>query len=154
MAACARPCLLLLSLLLAAATACGGGGGPKRLTHAELVAKGDAICVAASGQIDALGDPASLDDVARIGARLATIREQRDHEARRARRSPKDDEDGQTRLIKALEARDATLHAVVRAARAHDQAAATKALAAAQPLGDKASDAALDLGLLRCAEGG
>jgi hypothetical protein len=43
---------------------------------------------------------------------------------------------------------------VVAAARRNDQAAATKALAAGTPLGDRASDAAVDIGLLRCAEGG
>lgn len=147
------PPLVLLSLLLVAATACGGGGGTKRLSHAELIAQGDAICVAASGQIDRLGDPASLDDVAHIGAKLAAIRTSETAKLG-ALKVAKDDEDGQTKLVAALEARDATLRAVVKGARAHDQAAATKALAAGQPLGDRASDAALDLGLLRCAEGG
>jgi hypothetical protein len=146
---------ILLGLLLAAATACGsgGGGGAKRLSHAELVSQGNAICVASSGAIDALGDPASLADVARIGARLASIRKAETTKLA-ALPAAKDDEDGQSRMISALEARDKTLATVVSAARAGDQAAATKALAAAQPLGDKASDAALDLGLLRCAEGG
>jgi hypothetical protein len=145
--------LLLLGLLLAAATACGSGGGEKRLSHADLVRQGNAICVAASGAIDALGDPASLADVARIGARLAAIR---DHETAKlaALRPAQGDEDGQAKLIGALRARDRTLRNVVGAARRNDQAAATKALAAGQPLGDKASNAAIDLGLLRCAEGG
>ena len=109
-----------------------------------MVSQGNAICVAASGAIDKLGDPASLADVARIGAKLAAIR---DRETRKlaALKAAKDDEDGQARLIAALEARDKTLRAVVSAARKHDQAAATKALAAGQPLGDKASNAALDL---------
>lgn len=143
----------LLALLLLLATACGGGGGAKRLSHDEFVSKGNAICVAASGAIDRLGDPASLADVARIGAKLAAIR---DDETTKLAALPaaKDDEDGQTRLINALRLRDKTLRDVVRAARSHDQAAASKALAAGQPLGDKASSAALDLGLLRCAEGG
>jgi hypothetical protein len=145
--------LSVLGLLLLAAAGCGGGGGEKRLSHAELVSQGNAICVTASGEIDKLGDPASLADVARIGAKLAAIR---DGETKKlaALKVSKDDEDGQTRLIDALEARDATLRVVVSAAKKNDQAAATKALAAGQPLGDKASNAALDLGLLRCAEGG
>jgi hypothetical protein len=145
--------MLLLGLLLAVLTACGGGGGEKRLSHSELVSQGNAICVAASGEIDKLGDPASLADVARIGAKLAAIR---DGETAKlaALKVAKDDEDGQSGLIAALKARDRTLRDVVSAARKNDQAAATKALAAGQPLGDKASNEALDLGLLRCAEGG
>jgi hypothetical protein len=144
---------VLLGLLAALVAGCGGGGGDKRLTHAELVSQGNAICVKASGDIDKLGDPASLADIARIGAQLATIREAETAELG-ALKVAKDDEDGQTRLIDALTARDKTLREVVSAARKNDQAAATKALAAGQPLGDKASNAALDLGLLRCAEGG
>ena len=145
--------LIALGALLLASVGCGGSGGPKRLSHAELVSQGNAICVAASGEIDKLGDPATLADIARIGARLATIRE---HETTKlaALKVAKADEDGQAKLIKVLTARDETLRGVVSAARKNDQAAATKALAAGQPLGDKAANAALDLGLLRCAEGG
>ena len=96
--------------------------------------RGNAICVAASGAIDELGDPASLADVARIGAKLADIR---DGETAKlaALRVAKEDEDGQQKLIDALQARDKTLRAVVAAARKNDQSAATKALAAGQPLG-------------------
>jgi hypothetical protein len=144
---------LLLGLLLLAPSACGGGSDERRLSHAELVEQGNAICVAASGRIDALGDPASLADIARIGAELAAIR--RDETAKLAAlQVAKDDEDGQAKLVGALRARDATLKQLVSAARKHDQAAATRALAAGQPLGDRASNLALDLGLLRCAEGG
>jgi hypothetical protein len=144
---------LLGLLLLVALSACGGGSDEKRLSHAELVEQGNAICVAASGKIDALGDPASLADIARIGAKLAAIR--RDETAKLAALEvAKDDEDGQAELVSALRARDATLKQLVSAARKQDQAAATKALAAGQPLGDTASNLALDLGLLRCAEGG
>lgn len=147
--------LLVLGLLLLGAAACGGGsnGDGDRLSHAELISRGDAICVAASARIDGLGDPASLADVARISAKLVTIRS--DETAKLAAlRVSKADANAQTTLIAALRARDATLKQLVSAARKNDQAAATKALAAAQPLGDRASDAALDLGLLRCAEGG
>jgi hypothetical protein len=149
-------CLLGLLLVLVLVTACGGGGGgggEKRLTHADFVRKGNAICVAASGAIDQLGDPASLADVGRIGAKLATIRDDETSKLA-ALQAANDDEPGQKLLIDALQARNKTLHDVVAAARKHDQAAASKALAAGQPLGDKASNAALDLGLLRCAEGG
>jgi hypothetical protein len=145
--------LLALAALLLATVGCGGGGGAKRLTHAELVSQGNAICVAAAGQIDKLGDPASLADIARIGARLATIRVDETTQLA-ALTVAKADDDGQAKLVAALKARDQTLRAVVSAARKHDQAAATKALAAGQPLGDKATSAALDLGLLRCAEAG
>ena len=68
------PALLVLALLAVVLAGCGGGGGGSRLSHDELVKQGDAICVAASGEIDKLGDPASLADVARVGAKLATIR--------------------------------------------------------------------------------
>ena len=104
----------ILGLLAALVAGCGGGGGDKRLTHAELVSQGNAICVKASGDIDKLGDPASLADIARIGAQLATIRE-----AETARlgalKVASDDEDGQTKLIGALTARDKTLRAGRRA---------------------------------------
>jgi hypothetical protein len=142
----------MIALLLVTAVACGGGG-EKRLTHAELVKQGNAICVAASGEIDKLGDPASLDDIGRIGGKLATIRASETAKLA-ALEAPKADEDAQTAMVNALQARDKTLKALVSAALQHDQAGATKALASAQPLGDKASSAALDLGLLRCAEGG
>lgn len=144
--------LVTLGLLALAAAGCGGGG-EKRLTHAELVSQGNAICVSASGEIDKLGDPGSLADVARIGAKLADIRDAETAKLA-ALHVATEDEDGQAKLVAALQARDKTLRAVVTAAKKHDQAAATKALAAGQPLGDKASNAALDLGLLRCAEGG
>jgi hypothetical protein len=145
--------LVTLGLVSVLAAGCGGGGGGTRLTHGELVTQGNAICVAASGDIDKLGDPASLADVARIGQRLAAIR---DAQTAKLAALPAADADapGQKRMVAALQARDRTLHAVVDAARKNDQAAATKALAAGQPLGDKASNAAADLGLLRCAEGG
>jgi hypothetical protein len=144
---------IVVGLFAALVAGCGGGGGDDRLSHAELVSQGNAICVKASGDIDKLGDPASLADIARIGAQLATIRE---HETSKlgALKVAKADEDGQTKLIDALTARDKTLRQVVDAAKKHDQPAATKALTAGQPLGDKASNAALDLGLQRCAEGG
>jgi hypothetical protein len=148
-----RSALLLLVLIAAVAAGCGGGGGPKRLSHADFVTQGEAICVAASGKIDALGDPASLADIARIGARLAAIRDTETDELA-ALVPAKADVAGQQRMVTALRARNRTLHAVVEAARKHDQAAATKALAAGGPLGDRASDAAVDVGLLRCAEGG
>jgi hypothetical protein len=145
--------LLVLGALLLASVGCGGGGGPKRLTHAEFVSQGNAICIAASGAIDKLGDPATLADIARIGAKLATIREGETTKLA-ALEVATSDEGGQAKLVKVLKARDQTLRAVVSAARKHDQAAATRALAAGQPLGDRAANAALDLGLLRCAEGG
>jgi hypothetical protein len=145
--------LPIFALLLLTAACGGGGGGEQRLGHAELVKQGNAICVTASGAIDKLGDPASLADIARIGTKLATIRA--DETARLAAlRAPKADEAAQTTMLDALRARDKTLTTLVRAARKGDQAGATAALAAAQPLGDTASNAALDLGLLRCAEGG
>jgi hypothetical protein len=144
---------LTLGLIAALATGCGGGGGGARLSHAELVSQGNAICVAASGAIDKLGDPASLADIARIGQKLAAIRDDQTDKLA-ALRVAKDDVAGQMRLIAALRARDKTLHEVVAAARTNDQAAATKALAAGGPLGDKALSAAFDLGLVRCAEGG
>jgi hypothetical protein len=145
--------LCLLGLVTLVAAGCGGGGGLKRLSHADLVKQGNAICVAASGKIDALGDPATLADIGRIGAKLAAIR---DREATQlaALAPAKPDAPGAARLVAALRARNATLHDVVAAARKRDQAAASKALAAGQPLSDTASNAALDIGLLRCAEGG
>jgi hypothetical protein len=147
------PALLLLGLIAVAAAGCGGGGGDKRLSHAELVQQGNAICVAASGEIDKLGDPASLADLARIGKQLADIR---DGETTKlaALAADTSDEDGRTRLVSALQAWDKALRAVVVAARQNDQAGATKALAAGQALGAKASTAALDIGLLRCAGSG
>ena len=149
----ARPALLLLALVALVATACGGGGGPKGLTHADLIARGDAICVAASGRIDGLGDPASLADIARIGAKLAAIRDA-EVTSLAALVPSKDDVAGHARMLAALRARNRTLHAVVAAARRNDQAGANTALAAGGPLGDTASDAAVDLGMLRCGEGG
>jgi hypothetical protein len=148
-----RSPLLLLALVAVVAAGCGGGGGPTRLSHEDFVAQGEAICVAASGKIDALGDPASLADIARIGAQLAAIR---DAEATRlaALVPAQADAAGHARMLTALRARNRTLHAVVTAARRNDQAAASKALAAGGPLGDRASDAAVEIGLLRCAEGG
>jgi hypothetical protein len=145
--------LLAVGLLAVLATGCGGGGGPKRLTHAQLVTQGNAICVAASGEIDKLGDPGSLADVARIGKQLADIR---DDETKKlaALHAAKADEAGQTRLVSALQARDRTLRDVVAAARKNDFQGTTVALGAGEKLGAKASTAALDIGLLRCAEGG
>jgi hypothetical protein len=147
------PALCLLGLVLLVAAGCGGGGGPKRLSHADLVSQGNAICVAASGKIDKLGDPGTLADIGRIGAKLAAIR---DTEATRlaALVPPKADVSTHARLVVALRARNATLHDVVKAARKGDQATASKALAAGQSLGETASDAAVALGLDKCAEGG
>jgi hypothetical protein len=145
--------LPVTGLVLLVAAGCGGGGGSSRLSHDELVTQGNAICVAASGKIDRLGDPGSLADIARIGAKLAAIR---DDEATQlaALKPSSDDAKRSARLIVALRARNTTLHEVVTAARKKDQAAASKALAAGQSLGDTASNAALDLGLDSCAEGG
>jgi hypothetical protein len=143
----------LLGLIVLAAAGCGGGGGPARLSHADLVEQGNAICVAASGRIDKLGDPGTLADIGRIGARLAAIR---DDEANSlgALVPPKADVQRTTRMLVALRARNATLHAVVAAARKGDQAAATKALTAGEALGETMTSSAIALGLLRCAEGG
>jgi hypothetical protein len=147
------PALLVLGLIAFAAAGCGGGGGDKRLSHAELVKQGNAICVAASGEIDTLGDPASLADLARIGKRLADIR---DGETTKlaALAVATEDEHARTRLVSALQAWDRALRAVVVAARENDQAGATKALAAGQALGARASAAAIGMGLLRCAGSG
>jgi len=149
-----RPRLVLAAGLLAMlAAGCGGSGGPKRLTHAEMVTQGNAICVTASGEIDKLGDPGSLADIARIGKQLADIRDAETNKIA-ALHVAKDDEAGQARLVSALRARDKTLRDVVAAARKNDFQGATEALGAGQKLGDKASNAALNIGLLRCAEGG
>jgi hypothetical protein len=145
--------LCLLGLVLLVAAGCGGGGGPKRLSHAELVSQGNTICVAASGKIDRLGDPGTLADIGRIGAKLAAIR---DAEATQlaALVPPQADVNAAARLVVSLRARNETLHDVVKAARKGDQATATKALTAGQAFGDTASNAALAIGLDRCAEGG
>lgn len=143
----------LLLLGLTAVIAAGCGGGDKRLSHADLVKQGNAICVAAAGRIDNLGDPASLADVARIGKQLADIRD--DETTKLAALSAaKDDEDAQNRLVTALKAWDRSLRDVVAAAQKGDQAGATKALAAGQALGDKAATAARAIGLLGCVGGG
>jgi hypothetical protein len=147
------PALCLLGLVVLVAAGCGGGGGTKRLSQAELVSQGNAICVAASGKIDKLGDPGTLADIGRIGARLAAIRDAEATELA-ALLPPKADVSTTARLVVALRARNETLHDVVKAARKGDQAAAAKALAAGQSFGDTASNAALAIGLDRCAEGG
>ena len=146
------PLVLFAGLLTILAAGCGERG-PKRLTHAELVTQGNAICVTASGEIDKLGDPGSLADIARIGKQLADIRDAETSKLA-ALHVAKDDEAGQARLVAALRARDKTLRDVVAAARKNDFQGATEALGAGQKLGDKASNAALNIGLLRCAEGG
>jgi hypothetical protein len=143
----------LLGLVALAVAGCGGGSGPTRLSHADLVKQGNAICVAASGRIDRLGDPGTLADIGRIGARLAAIR---DDEATKLAGlvPPKGDEQRTTRMLVALRARNVTLHHVVAAARKGDQAAATKALTAGESLGETMTNSAIALGMVRCAEGG
>ncbi len=66
----------LAAVALAAGCGGGGDGGGDRLTAEEFVQQADAICADANEQIDALGEPQSMEELATMAAEALSISEQ------------------------------------------------------------------------------
>ncbi len=151
-----RALLLVLPGLAALALAGCGGGGDKSggtLTKAEFVALANAICKDYDARIDALGEPASIEDLVGLAEKAKPIAD--DGVAKlRALKAP---EDLQASYDKYLATGDVNIDLLMQlgeAAKSGDVAAIEKIGTEGEDNADKAHGIAAELGLTECAKGG
>jgi len=136
--------------LAGVAAGCGGGdGGGDRLTKAEYIAQADAICKAANEKIDALGEPASLEEVAALATSAIEIQEGSLAELR-ALKPPEEDEATLNEAYALVEQQVEVGKKVKAAAEAGDLEAIQTLIAENEPLDDQADKIAADYGLTEC----
>ena len=134
-----------------AVAGCGGGdgGGGEALTKEEWIAQADEICAEANTQIDALGEPASLEEVADYSAKATEISRAQLEELR-ALTPPEGDEaliDEALGLVGQLIDEAAKLED---AAKEGDVTRINEIVAAIDPIDERADQLAQDYGLQEC----
>lgn len=140
---------------VALAAGCGGGGdgggdgGGERLTAEEFVQQADAICADANEQIDELGEPQSMEELATMAAEAVSISEQ----SLDALNELVPPEEFQARFDRALELLDqqAALARTLVTAAENGDAEEVQAIAdKGEPLDTEADGIAEELGLTEC----
>jgi hypothetical protein len=142
-------------LLLAAALALAGcgGGGKTALSKSEFVAQANAICKDYDARIDALGDPASLEDLVGLAAKAKPIAE--DGVAKlRALKAPEELQAGYDEYLATGDVNIELLVQLGEAAKSGDVAAIEKMGTDGEDNADKAHGIAAELGLTECAKDG
>ncbi len=148
-----RTLLLSLSGLAALALAGCGGGGKTTLSKAEFIAQANAICKDYDARIDALGDPASLEDLVGLVAKAKPIAE--DAIAKlRALKAPEDLQAGYDDYLATGDVNAELLAQLGEAAKSGDGTAIEKIGTEGEDNADKAHGIAAELGLTECAKGG
>jgi hypothetical protein len=130
--------------------ACGGGdSGGERLTKQEYIDAADAICGDVNEQLDALGEPGSFEDVARLAEDAVAI--QRDALQRlRALNPPEGDEATLNQAYDLLDQQSELGDQMVEAANDEDEARITEIIGQLQGLDEQADQIARNYGLQEC----
>lgn len=141
----------LAAVALAAGCGGGGDGGGDRLTAEEFVQQADAICADANQQIDELGEPQSMEELATMAAEAVSISEQ----SVAALQELVPPEEFQERFDRALELLDQQLELARQlqtAAENGDEAQVQSIADEGEPLDAEADDIAEELGLTECGQ--
>lgn len=144
---------LLLGVLVLAGCGGGGGGGEERLTKEEWIAQADAICKRAAQEIDALGTPQSLDEVAELAAKASEIGRRELGEIR-ALQPPEEDEATIEEMLALSDQLIDIGEKIGAAAEEGDLAEVQKLLQEGEPINDQADQLAQDYGLEECGQEG
>jgi hypothetical protein len=140
---------LLLLPLAALAAACGGGDD--RLSREELQSRVNAICTKVDRQLQELGEPASIDEVAEF-ARKATRLAREGVADLRALEPPEDDEQQYDRFLAEGDRVVALSTRLEKAAEDADAEALEQILEEARASEERSDRIARDLGFVECAE--
>ncbi len=135
--------------LAGVAAGCGGGGGGDRLSKEEYIAQADAICKQANEEIDALGEPATLEEIVTLAASAIEIQEESLAELR-ALKPPEEDEATLNEAYDLVEQQVEVGKQVKAAAEAGDMETIQTLIAENDPLDEQADQIALDYGLTEC----
>jgi hypothetical protein len=139
----------LVGVLVLLTTGCGGGGSDARLTREEFESQANAICAKYEKQLDALGTPASIEEIPDlVDQALAILNKEIDEIA--ALNPPADMQTEFDALIEASNNTKAAADDLSQAAKDGDQAAVQKALDEGSAASDKADQIATELGLDSC----
>jgi hypothetical protein len=139
----------LVGVLVLLTAGCGGGGSDARLTREEFESQANAICAKYEKQLDALGTPASIEEIPDlVDQALAILNKEIDEIA--ALNPPADMQTEFDALIEASNNTKAAADDLSQAAKDGDQAAVQKALDAGNAASDKADQIATELGLDSC----
>ena len=140
---------IALAVALAAAGCGAGDGGGDRLTKEEYIAQADAICKQANEEIDALGEPATLEEIVTLAASAIEIQEESLAELR-ALKPPEEDEATLNEAYDLVEQQVEVGKQVKAAAEAGDMETIQTLIAENDPLDEQADQIALDYGLTEC----
>jgi hypothetical protein len=143
----------LAALAAAIAAGCGGGGDGERLTREEYIQQADAICADVNQQIEALGEPTSLQGLATIGAEAVSATEQ-GLDALRELQAPEEFEAQVNEAYDLLERQNELGREVVDAAEAGDEAEVNRLIDEISTVDEQADQIAQDLGLQECGKDG
>lgn len=136
----------VLTLLVAAC----GGGGDARLSEEEFQSQANAICAKYQKQLDALGTPASLDEIPElVDQALAILNKEVDEID--ALNPPQELQSDVDKLLAATDRTRAAADDLSAAATSGDQAAVQQALDEGNAATKEADDLASSLGLDECA---
>jgi hypothetical protein len=139
----------LVGVLVLLTAGCGGGVSDARLTREEFESQANAICAKYQKQLDALGTPASIEEIPDlVDQALAILNKEIDEIA--ALNPPADMQTEFDALIEASNNTKAAADDLSQAAKDGDQAAVQKALDEGNAASDKADQIATELGLDSC----
>ena len=140
---------LVAGLAAASCGGDGGGGGGEALTKEEWIAQADAICAGANAQIDALGEPAGLEDVADFSAKAEEI-SRAQLEKLRALTPPEGDAAAVGEMLGLVEQVIDEAAKLGDAAKEGDVGKINEIVAAIDPINERADQLAQDYGLQEC----
>jgi hypothetical protein len=135
----------------ATALAAAGCGGEERLSRAEFQRQGNAICAKYDRQIEAIGTPASVEEVPEYVDKALPVIEQQIEEMRDLNPPEEDQEAYDDMLAEAENTVDAGRD-LGDAAEANDNAAIENALNEGNAASDRADEHATELGLTDCVD--
>jgi hypothetical protein len=137
----------------ALAAACGGSGGSDRLTKEEYIKEADAICADANQQINALGEPQDLEQLAAMSEQAVTIAQQQLAKLR-ALVPPEEIEEQVNRAYDLVEQQNGIAEEIAAAAKAGDAGKIQQLVDEAAPLEQEGDDIAANIGLQECGSDG
>jgi predicted nucleic acid-binding Zn-ribbon protein len=131
---------------------CGGGGDEAEpLTKSEWIEQADEICAQADEDIEALGNPTTLDEIGELTDEASGI--SRDALADlRALQPPEEDQETVDQMLDLVEQQIEIGEQIGEAARSGDEAEVRRLAAEAQPLEDQADELGRRYGLVDCAD--
>lgn len=143
-----RSRLPALAVAAVALAACGGDGG-ERLSESEWIARADAVCAEAQGEIDALPEPTNAAELAEQARQAVGIAE-RQLARLRGLRPPEAAEADYEAMLDLTERQIEITGEIAAAAAARDQAAVEELVAEGEAVDDQADELAAGYGFDSC----